>query len=142
MMPPEMCAIPAVMTVISSDSVIRGRKGRMVSGASVCPMKMLAATLSDSAPLARITRCITTAKSADDDLHDPEVIEDGEERGDEDDRRQHLEREDHAVLRPVGPEDLGHDLRPHHLAAERPEDEAGPDEREVEQVVDHARRAS
>ena len=50
MMPPEMCAIPDVMTVISSDSVIRGRNGRIVSGASVCPMKMLAATFSDSAP--------------------------------------------------------------------------------------------
>ena len=35
----------------------------MVSGASVCPMKMLAATLSDSAPLALITRCITTANT-------------------------------------------------------------------------------
>ena len=33
----------------------------MVSGASVWPMKMLAATLVDSAPLAPITRCITTA---------------------------------------------------------------------------------
>ena len=31
----------------------------MVSGASVCPMKMLAATFSDSAPLAPITRFIT-----------------------------------------------------------------------------------
>ena len=63
MMPPEMCAIPAVMTVISSDSVMRGRYGRMVSGASVCPMKMLAATFSDSAPDARITRRITIAKT-------------------------------------------------------------------------------
>ncbi len=62
MTPPEMCAIPAVITVISSDSVIRGRKGRMVSGASVCPMKMLAATLSDSAPLARMKRRMMTAK--------------------------------------------------------------------------------
>ena len=35
----------------------------MVSGASVCPMKMLAATFSDSAPLARITRCIIHANS-------------------------------------------------------------------------------
>ena len=35
--------------------------GLMVSGASVWPMKMLAATLSDSAPLAPITFCITTA---------------------------------------------------------------------------------
>ena len=63
MMPPEMCAMPEVMTVISSDSVISGRYGRMVSGASVCPMKMLAATLSASAPLAFITRCISTAKT-------------------------------------------------------------------------------
>ena len=51
MIPPEMCAMPEVITVISSDSVMRGRYGRMVSGASVWPMKMLAATLSDSAPL-------------------------------------------------------------------------------------------
>ncbi len=50
MIPPEMCAMPEVITVISSDSVIRGRYGRIVSGASVCPMKMLAATFSDSAP--------------------------------------------------------------------------------------------
>ncbi len=33
----------------------------MVSGASVWPMKMLAATFSDSAPLAFITRFMTTA---------------------------------------------------------------------------------
>ena len=63
MMPPEMCAMPEVMTVISSELVIVGRNGRIVSGASVWPMKMLAATFSDSAPLARMTRCITTANS-------------------------------------------------------------------------------
>ena len=34
----------------------------MVSGASVWPMKTLAATFSDSAPHVRITRCIITAK--------------------------------------------------------------------------------
>ena len=62
-MPPEMWAMPDVITVISSDSVIRGRYGRIVSGASVWPMKMLAATFSDSAPLARMTRRITTANS-------------------------------------------------------------------------------
>ena len=32
--------------------VMRGRNGRMVSGASVCPMTMEAATFKDSAPLA------------------------------------------------------------------------------------------
>ncbi|MND01216.1 hypothetical protein D3C83_201190 [compost metagenome] len=35
MIPPEMCAMPDVMTVMSSDCVISGRYGRMVSGASV-----------------------------------------------------------------------------------------------------------
>ncbi len=35
----------------------------MVSGASVCPMKMLAATFSDSAPLTPITFCIPIAIS-------------------------------------------------------------------------------
>ena len=59
----------------------------MVSGASVCPMKMLAATFSDSAPLAPMTRFMTTANSADDELHDAEVVEDREQRRDEDDRR-------------------------------------------------------
>ena len=63
MMPPEMCAMPEVITVISSDCVMRGRNGRIVSGASVWPMKMLAATFSDSAPLAPITLFITTANS-------------------------------------------------------------------------------
>ncbi len=60
-MPPEMCAMPLVITVINSDCVSSGRKGRMVSGASVWPMKMLAARFSDSAPLAPITVVITQA---------------------------------------------------------------------------------
>ena len=55
-MPPEMCAMPAVMTVISSDWSCSGRNGRIVSGASVWPMKMLAATFRDSAPHAPMTR--------------------------------------------------------------------------------------
>ena len=63
MMEPEMWAMPEVITVISSERVIRGRNGRMVSGASVCPMKMDAATLRLSAPLAPITRLISTAKA-------------------------------------------------------------------------------
>ena len=56
MIEPEMWAMPEVITVISSERVIRGRNGRMVSGASVCPMKIEAATLRLSAPLAPITR--------------------------------------------------------------------------------------
>ena len=61
MMPPEMCAIPAVMIVISSDIVISGRNGRIVSGASVCPMKIDAATDVDSAPDAPMKRVIIFA---------------------------------------------------------------------------------
>jgi hypothetical protein len=61
MIEPEMWAIPEVITVISSERVIRGRNGRMVSGASVCPMKIEAATLRLSAPLAPITRLMTAA---------------------------------------------------------------------------------
>ena len=53
--------MPQVITVNSSDSVKPGRNGLMVSGASVWPMKMLAATLSDSAPLTAITFCMATA---------------------------------------------------------------------------------
>ena len=53
--------MPEVITVISSDCVMRARNGRIVNGASVWPMKMLAATFSDSAPLAPITLFITTA---------------------------------------------------------------------------------
>ena len=106
---PETCAMPLAMMVNSSDCVRPARNGRMVSGASVWPMKMLAATLSDSAPLAPITFCITMAIALHDPLHDAEVVEDREERGDEDDDRQHLKREEHAeraaALSPSGPED-------------------------------------
>jgi hypothetical protein len=70
MMAPETWAMPAVITTISSDRVSRARNGRMVRGASAWPMRMLAATLTLSAPLtfrnrlmvralAPISRCIT-----------------------------------------------------------------------------------
>ena len=61
MIDPETCAMPLVITVINSERVRSGRNGRMVTGASVCPMKMLAATLSDSAPLAPMMRVIAQA---------------------------------------------------------------------------------
>ena len=63
MIPPLMWAIPEVITVMSSDIVILLRNGRMVSGASVCPMKMEAATFRLSAPLAPIRRVMTWAKA-------------------------------------------------------------------------------
>ncbi len=63
MIDPDTCAMPAVITVISSDCVMRGRNGRMVSGASVCPMKIEAPTLRLSAPLAPSSLVITTAKA-------------------------------------------------------------------------------
>ncbi len=63
MIEPEIWAIPEVITVINSDRVSRARKGRIVRGASVCPMKIEAATLRLSAPLAPRIRLITTAKA-------------------------------------------------------------------------------
>jgi hypothetical protein len=61
MMPPETWAMPEVMMVMSSERVAPARKGRMVSGASVWPMKMLAATLVDSAPEVPMVRCMIQA---------------------------------------------------------------------------------
>ena len=63
MIPPEMWAVPAVMMVISSERVISGRNGRIVSGASVCPMKIDAATEVDSAPDAPMKRDMILAKN-------------------------------------------------------------------------------
>ena len=93
--------MPLVITVISSERVRSGRNGRMVSGASVCPIKMLAATFSDSAPLAPMTRVMTQATMLDDDLHDAEVIEHGEKCGDENDRWQYSEGESSRVASPA-----------------------------------------
>src|SRR5882762_8729854 len=62
--PPETCAMPLVMIVISSDCVRSGRNGRMVSRAS------------------------------DDDLHHTEVVQQRKKRGDENNRWQNLKRED------------------------------------------------
>jgi len=53
--------MPLVMMVINSERVALLRNGRMVSGASVWPMKMEAATLVDSAPLVPMVRCMTHA---------------------------------------------------------------------------------
>ena len=61
MIPPETWAMPEVMMVMSSELVAPARNGRMVSGASVWPMKMLAATLVLSAPLVPIVRCMIHA---------------------------------------------------------------------------------
>ena len=68
----------------------------MVSGASVWPMKMLAATFMLSAPEMRMVLSMIQAMHADDDLHEADVIKHGEKRGDEDDGRQHLKGEDGA----------------------------------------------
>ncbi len=128
MMPPLTCAMPDVMTHISSDCVMRLMNGRMVSGASVCPMKTDAATFRLSAPLAPISLVITFAKARTMTAITPEVVQDREQRGDEDDRRQHLEREDE-------PDGLGAD-GPAALDAKLAEDEFGADEGKVEQAVD------
>ena len=54
MMPPETWAMPLVIMVISSLRVAFDRNGRMVSGASVWPIKIDAATFMLSAPLMRM----------------------------------------------------------------------------------------
>src|SRR5260370_32918785 len=57
----ETWGLPEVMMVMSSLRVAPARKGRMGSGASDWPMKMVAATLVDSAPLVPMVRCMTQA---------------------------------------------------------------------------------
>ena len=94
MMPPETCAMPLVMMVISSLRVALDRNGRMVSGASVWPMKMRGGHVhafgaGDAHGLQHDPR-----HAANDDLHQPDVIEHGEKCRDEDDGGQHLKRED------------------------------------------------
>ncbi len=96
MMPPETCAMPLVMIVISSLRVAPERNGRMVSGASVCPMKIEAATFMLSAPEMRMVLSIIHARRANDDLHHADVIQHREKCRDEDDGRQHLKGEDRA----------------------------------------------
>ena len=61
MMPPDTCAMPLVIIIISSLRVAFDKNGRIVSGASVCPMKMLAATFMLSAPEMRMVFSITHA---------------------------------------------------------------------------------
>jgi hypothetical protein len=53
--------MPAVMTVMSSDSVIRSMNGFTVSGDSIMPVKMFVAAQSVSAPEVRMVRCMTHA---------------------------------------------------------------------------------
>ena len=55
--------MPLVIMVINSERVASGKKGRMVSGASVWPMKMLAATFRLSAPDTFIVHCMSRAKT-------------------------------------------------------------------------------
>ena len=53
--------MPLVIIVISSLRVALDRNGRIVSGASVCPMKIDAATFMLSAPEMRMVFSITHA---------------------------------------------------------------------------------
>jgi hypothetical protein len=96
-----MCAMPPIIMVSSSDSVIRGMYGRTVSGASVWPMNTLAQTLVVSAPDTRITLVIASAMIRTMNCITPEVVQHAHQRGEEDDRGQHLEGEHEAELRGV-----------------------------------------
>ena len=69
-------------------------------------------------------------------LHQAEVVQDREQGGDEDDRRQDLKGEDDAVLGPGFAERTGHHLRPHGPVAQRAEHHRRADGRVVEQLPD------
>ena len=121
-MPPEMCAMPDVITVISSDCVIsrqirpdRQRRLGLPHENAGGDVQRLGA--------ARAHHPVHQhGKEPHDDLHHAEVIEDREKRGDEDDRRQHLEREDDAYSGALRPKRAVHDAAPHGVA-KRAEDE-------------------
>ena len=98
-------------------------------------MKMLAATFSDSAPLAPMTRFITDGKHAHYELHDAEVIENREQRGDENDGRQDLKGEDDAVLSARLAHNARHDVAPYGAIAERAENQRRADRRKLQQLA-------
>ena len=85
--------MPEVIIVINSLRVAPSRNGRMVSGASVWPMKILAATLVDSAPRGSHCSLHDPGDSLDDLLHETDVVHNGEEGRDKDDSGQHGEGE-------------------------------------------------
>ncbi len=98
-MPPETCAMPLVMMVINSDCVTSGKKwanrerrfrlAHEDAGGDV--QRFRAACAHQSRHHAR--------GHLDDELHDAEVIEHREKRGDENNRRQHLKREEKSHRR-------------------------------------------
>ena len=71
-----------------------------------------------------------------DQLHHAVVVEDREQRRDEDDRRQHLEGEDDAVARAFRAERAVHRAAPDAAVAQRAEHERGADAGKAEQLVD------
>ena len=82
----------------------------MVNGASVWPMKMLAATLVDSCAAGAHHPLHPLGHGFHEDLHHAEVVEDREQRGDEDDDGQNLEGEDYAERPALGPQWTEHEL--------------------------------
>ena len=61
MTPPEIVAMPPIITASNSDCVIRGTYGMTIMGASVWLMKTFAAADSVSAPLVRMRYIIPRA---------------------------------------------------------------------------------
>ncbi len=84
------------MTVSNSDRVSRGRYGRMVSGASVCPRNSEAPDVERLGAAGAHQFGHDERKTPDNTLHDAQVIEDGEQGRDEHHRRQDAEGEDKA----------------------------------------------
>jgi hypothetical protein len=130
--------MPEVMTVISSDSVISGRYGPDRERRLGLPHEDAGGHVQRLGAAALHHAVHHDGEQPDHHLHQAVVIEDGEERRDEDDRRQHLEGEDHPVARPFRPERADHRPAPDAAVAERPEHEPGADAGEPEQLVDAA----
>ncbi len=114
--------MPLVMMVISSERVTLGRNGRMVSGASVMSHEDAGGDVERLDTAGAHEAHHHLRQLADDELHHAVVIQDGEERGDEDDDGQHLEGEDHAELRHLGAQLAEDKLRAGEGVAQKPVD--------------------
>ncbi len=100
---PETCAIPAVITTMSSDCVRPRKKGtnrEWSFGLAHYDRGRHVERLRTAGPHRLLHH---SGDHANQKLHDAEVVQNGEKSGDEDDGRQHLEGEDKTetgVLRP------------------------------------------
>ena len=94
--------------------------GRIASGASVWPTKMSETVEKLSAPDVPRTRASAAPHPSHDERHDPDVVEQRHQRREEDDRRQHREREHEAPRLPVDGQLAEDEARAASLKSSRP----------------------